>query len=770
MSRSEHLRPEPLDLDSLDFPTPPTFIPPSPSGLNFSIPSSPHFNPPPSRPPTAPLPPVPGPSTLLLNSVPSQRSRSKPSLRENRDSVASSRSTVSTTHSSPQTPSSAAQSLHRPSLTFSIDENQEPSDDDLLGGIIDSKAPLDEDIEIPVPPMLSRRTPPRTTTPRRESIALTSVAIPASDSDTELDFDALDSRAPSPDIATIIAATPRPRLATSHEEPWEEDFIDDYGQVRDSKRSSADFTFGYRDPLSDVHTHNSDEAVHDDLAETDADSDIDLHTSLPQLMLHHGFLSPHSKLLSPPASVAPSPAPSPSSALFPTGDPLPRDTRDTPKRRVRHRDGKTLRGGIGLTTGLGWSDSEDEDAPSALTRRISSLNLHQSASQLGLSRASSLSRSARASTFSSSTHSYGSVLGSARTSAFSSSHTSTFSSSTSRSTSRARRTQSEHEGTDTDMSVDEFGAWHQPAPHSASRGKVPPTSWVRRSDPTSRLSRAQSHSILGRMPSIRTEDSSHSVQTTMSAETARSTSSLPLIRTRSRVLRDDAKPLPQTPSSRRTPSTASTTSITGLPTPARSLIRPRAVTGVGASGLPQPNSRLPLSMQSTPQSMLAPLPTTTASPTVAPPLPSPALRPLRLPQRQPVVGGDRAPVPVPPVLHSIGLPSSATGSSLASSVSSSSEHSSILSASTSATSVSTSLLTPSSSANALVGIQSELTYVRQPPSPGFGQQTLKTPTTPMYEQGGSLPRRPRTGTGMVYRTTTYTAPPSVRASKIGIAL
>jgi hypothetical protein len=43
-----------------------------------------------------------------------------------------------------------------------------------------------------------------------------------------------------------------------------------------------------------------------------------------------------------------------------------KDTRDTPRRRVRHRDGKLLQGGIGLTTGLGWSDSEDEDAPSQL--------------------------------------------------------------------------------------------------------------------------------------------------------------------------------------------------------------------------------------------------------------------------------------------------------------------------------------------------------------------------------------------------------------------
>ena len=35
---------------------------------------------------------------------------------------------------------------------------------------------------------------------------------------------------------------------------------------------------------------------------------------------------------------------------------LIKDERDTVTRWVRHRDGKLLRGGIGLTTGLGWSD------------------------------------------------------------------------------------------------------------------------------------------------------------------------------------------------------------------------------------------------------------------------------------------------------------------------------------------------------------------------------------------------------------------------------
>lgn len=59
---------------------------------------------------------------------------------------------------------------------------------------------------------------------------------------------------------------------------------------------------------------------------------------------------------------------------------LIKDERDTDRRRRRHRDGRLLREGLGLTTGLGWSDSEDEDAPSPLTNRLSSLALSRNAS------------------------------------------------------------------------------------------------------------------------------------------------------------------------------------------------------------------------------------------------------------------------------------------------------------------------------------------------------------------------------------------------------
>jgi hypothetical protein len=47
---------------------------------------------------------------------------------------------------------------------------------------------------------------------------------------------------------------------------------------------------------------------------------------------------------------------SPISLIATTATGLSKDTRDTPMRRTRHRDGRLLKGGVGLTTGLGWSD------------------------------------------------------------------------------------------------------------------------------------------------------------------------------------------------------------------------------------------------------------------------------------------------------------------------------------------------------------------------------------------------------------------------------
>ena len=63
---------------------------------------------------------------------------------------------------------------------------------------------------------------------------------------------------------------------------------------------------------------------------------------------------------------------------------LIKDERDTVTRRVRHRDGKLLRGGIGLTTGLGWSDryffkkkfSSSPHSPLSLTVKMKMPHLH----------------------------------------------------------------------------------------------------------------------------------------------------------------------------------------------------------------------------------------------------------------------------------------------------------------------------------------------------------------------------------------------------------
>lgn len=86
-------------------------------------------------------------------------------------------------------------------------------------------------------------------------------------------------------------------------------------------------------------------------------------------MLRAGLLSPHSKILRPPSPELKRQT-SIGSMSFLT---VPQSNE---QRKRRHRDGKMLREGVGLTTGLGWSDSEDEDAPSPLTRRLSTLTMN----------------------------------------------------------------------------------------------------------------------------------------------------------------------------------------------------------------------------------------------------------------------------------------------------------------------------------------------------------------------------------------------------------
>ncbi|KAI0267329.1 hypothetical protein BC834DRAFT_968846 [Gloeopeniophorella convolvens] len=166
------------------------------------------------------------------------------------------------------------------------------------------------------------------------------------------------------------------------EELWnEESFVEDYGLMIED--GEGDFGI-----------------PPDDDEGGDSDSSLDLHTPLPNLMLRDGMLSPHSKLL-PQNTRAESPmiladGNRPGSILSvasTTKSGVIKDERDTHQRRVRHRDGRLLKGGIGLTTGLGWSDSEDEGAPSPLTKRLSHLALSRRSSASSLSSTPRSSRS-----------------------------------------------------------------------------------------------------------------------------------------------------------------------------------------------------------------------------------------------------------------------------------------------------------------------------------------------------------------------------------------
>ncbi|KAI0707463.1 hypothetical protein C8T65DRAFT_740393 [Cerioporus squamosus] len=161
-------------------------------------------------------------------------------------------------------------------------------------------------------------------------------------------------------------------VAKSKEED-DESVISDYGALVEKEDESEDEKQG-------------------DGEGSESDSSIDIHTPLPHLMFRDGLLSPRSKLL-PGGGTATlsmyldddgasagnransvlSLASTAGSTMTKTG--IYRDPRDTQRRRVRHRDQQLLRAGMGLTTGLGWSDSEDEDAPSLLTRRLINTNI-----------------------------------------------------------------------------------------------------------------------------------------------------------------------------------------------------------------------------------------------------------------------------------------------------------------------------------------------------------------------------------------------------------
>ncbi|KAH7337893.1 hypothetical protein B0J17DRAFT_718651 [Rhizoctonia solani] len=109
----------------------------------------------------------------------------------------------------------------------------------------------------------------------------------------------------------------------------------------------------------------------------DSGSDLDLSTPLPHMMLRAGLLSPRSTIIT--EALESTPIPARNAKLSAKGEALrargEKVWKAETRRKDRHRDGQNLRDGVGLTTGLGWSDSEDEDAPSPLRRRLSSVLL-----------------------------------------------------------------------------------------------------------------------------------------------------------------------------------------------------------------------------------------------------------------------------------------------------------------------------------------------------------------------------------------------------------
>ncbi|KAI0037002.1 hypothetical protein K488DRAFT_67168 [Vararia minispora EC-137] len=208
-------------------------------------------------------------------------------------------------------------------------------------------------------------------------------------------------RAPSPDIESIMAVTPRPRRRSETSSRASSRTRSRVASLPGSRRVSdalSHSSLPYADDWNEASfVDDYGEAPSSDEGEAKSgDSDLDLHTPLPNLMLKHGMLSPSSKLLGQSRATTPldgRPGSTLSVGSVMTKSGVYKDDRDTVQRRIRHRDGKLLRGGLGLTTGLGWSDSEDEGAPSPLTRRVSSLTLSRSQSSQSLGSSARRNRS-----------------------------------------------------------------------------------------------------------------------------------------------------------------------------------------------------------------------------------------------------------------------------------------------------------------------------------------------------------------------------------------
>ncbi|CAE6474448.1 hypothetical protein ACGC1H_006201 [Rhizoctonia solani] len=227
------------------------------------------------------------------------------------------------------------------------------------------------------------------------------------------------ARPASPDIAYILRTTPRPTRKTSvgslasstagrrlggaappsafRPVPSRSGSL---ASVPSRSSSSAGMTYAATASSAGFDDGSSEVFFGQQYDSDDSDSDLDLTTPLPHMMLRAGLLSPRSTIIT--ESLEPTPV---ATKLSARGEALrargEKVWKAETRRKIRHRDGQNLRDGVGLTTGLGWSDSEDEDAPSPLRRRLSSVLLAKAQSRppSQLSRQSNLSLSRR-STFS----------------------------------------------------------------------------------------------------------------------------------------------------------------------------------------------------------------------------------------------------------------------------------------------------------------------------------------------------------------------------------
>ncbi|KAF8729450.1 eukaryotic ribosomal protein P1 P2 family, partial [Rhizoctonia solani] len=251
------------------------------------------------------------------------------------------------------------------------------------------------DVDVPpIRPSLESQTTPRPNIAR--------AASPSAPTSPEL------NRPASPDIAYILRTTPRPtrklsigsvasssttgrRLAgpappSSFRRPVPSR-SGSLASVPSRSSSSAGMSHGYAATASsagfDVQGAGPEVFFGEQYDSEDSDSDLDLSTPLPHMMLRAGLLSPRSTIIT--EAIESAPVATVNGKLSARGEALrakgEKVWKAEARRKVRHRDGQNLRDGVGLTTGLGWSDSEDEDAPSPLRRRLSSVLLAKTQSR-----------------------------------------------------------------------------------------------------------------------------------------------------------------------------------------------------------------------------------------------------------------------------------------------------------------------------------------------------------------------------------------------------